>query len=152
MRKGDRQLATNRRARHEYMVLDTFEAGMVLTGTEVKAIRDGNASLNGSYARCDGKKAVLHGMTIQPYEHGNRFNHDPDRPRRLLLHASELQRLHVQLDQKGCTLIPLDIHLRRGYIKVELGLCRGKKLHDKRDTLRKREATRDAAREIAKYK
>lgn len=152
MRKGDRKLATNRRARHEYLVLDTFEAGIVLTGTEVKAIREGNASLAGAYAATDGTRAVLHGMTVQPYEHGNRYNHEPERPRRLLLHSSELQRLRVKLDQKGCTLIPLDIHLTRGYIKVELGLCRGKKTHDKRETLRSREADRNTAREIAKYR
>jgi SsrA-binding protein len=144
---GTKLIVSNRKARHEYEVLETWEAGMVLQGTEVKALRQGRANLQDSFARIDGGELWLYNLHISPYEHGNRFNHDPLRPRKLLLHTRELRKLLGQVEQKGLTLVPLDLHFRRGVAKVTLALARGKKLHDKRDDLKRRDAEREMQRD-----
>ncbi len=146
---GRKVVATNRRARHEYYVLETIEAGIELRGTEVKSVRAGEVSLAESYATIENGQAILHDLHIQPYRCGNVHNHEPKRPRRLLLHRREMARLYGQVTVKGQTLIPLDVHLRNGRVKIELGLCRGKQMDDKRETLRRREADREARRAIA---
>jgi SsrA-binding protein len=145
-RSGDRVVAKNRKARHEFHVLQTWEAGLVLQGTEVKSLRDGKANLADAYARIDGGELWLYNMHVSPYEAGNRFNHDPLRRRKLLMHRSELRRLVGEVEQKGLTLVPLDVHFSGGIAKVDLALVRGKKLHDKRDTLRERAVARDMER------
>ena len=126
--------------------MDTWQAGIVLQGTEVKSLRDGRANLQDSFARLDGGELWLYNLHISPYEAGNRFNHEPLRPRKLLLHRKELRKLVGQVEQKGLTLVPLDIHFQRGIAKVNLALVRGKKLHDKRDDLRRRDAEREIER------
>ena len=146
VRSGDRVVAKNRKARHEFHVLQTWEAGLVLQGTEVKSLRDGKANLADAYARIDGGELWLYNMHVSPYEAGNRFNHDPLRRRKLLMHRSELRRLVGEVEQKGLTLVPLDVHFSGGIAKVDLALVRGKKLHDKRDTLRERAVARDMER------
>jgi SsrA-binding protein len=145
---GDPQqvVIQNRRARHEYHVLQTWEAGMVLQGTEVKSLRDSKANLQDSFARVFQGELWLYNLHISPYEQGNRFNHDPLRPRKLLLHASEVRRMASRVATEGLTLVPLDIHFTRGRAKVTLALVKGKKLHDKRDTLRERAVQRDNER------
>lgn len=143
-----RLIVSNRKARHEFHILDSMEAGLALQGTEVKALRDGKANLQDSFARFEAGELWLYNLHISPYEAGNRFNHDPLRRRKLLLHRRELRKLVGQVEQKGLTLVPLDLHFRRGVAKVELGLVRGKKLHDKRETLKKRVAEREVAREL----
>ncbi|KYH31531.1 SsrA-binding protein SmpB [Neomoorella mulderi] len=137
----------NRRARHDYFILETYEAGIALTGTEVKSLRSGKANIKDSYARVENGELILHDMHISPYEQGNRFNHEPRRPRRLLMHRYEIQRLYGKIREKGLTLIPLKVYFNeRGRAKVELALAKGKRLYDKREDI----AARDAQREIAK--
>jgi SsrA-binding protein len=143
---ADRIAVQNRKARHEFHVLDTWEAGIVLQGTEVKSLREGKANLQDSFARLDRGELWLYNLHISPYEMGNRFNHDPLRPRKLLMHRRELRRLVGEVEQKGLTLVPLDIHFSNGIAKVKLALVRGKKLHDKRDALRERDDKRDVER------
>jgi len=144
-----KKLADNRKAFRDYFVLERFEAGIELRGTEVKSIRAGHVSLASAFAGVDGGEAILHDLNINPYEHGNRFNHDPDRPRRLLLHRREIDRLRGQIEQKRLTLIPLSVYLKQGLVKIELGLCKGKQQMDKRETLKRRDADREAARAMA---
>lgn len=139
-------IVRNRKARHEFHVLQTWEAGLVLQGTEVKSLRDGRANLQDAFARMDGRELWLHNLHISPYDPGNRYNHDPLRPRKLLLHRGEIRKLIGQVEQKGLTLVPLDIYFKRGVAKVTLALVRGKKLHDKREDLKRRDAERDMAR------
>ncbi len=146
---GRKVVATNRRARHDYFVLETLEAGIALRGTEVKSVRAGEVSLAESFADIENGQVILRDLHIQPYRCGNVHNHEPKRPRRLLLHAREIARLHGLCTVKGHALIPLDLHLRRGIVKVELGICKGKHFEDKRETLRRREADREARRAIA---
>jgi len=136
----------NRKARHEYHILETWEAGIALTGTEVKSLRDGRANLQDAFARVDRGEVWLHNLHISPYEQGNRFNHDPLRPRKLLLHSREIRKLIGSVEKAGLTLVPLDIHFTRGIAKVTLALVRGKQLHDKRDDLRRRDAQREIER------
>jgi SsrA-binding protein len=144
---GDRIAVQNRRARHEYHVLNTWEAGIVLQGTEVKSLREGKANLQDSFARLDHRGELwLHNLHISPYEMGNRFNHDPLRPRKLLMHRGELRKMVGQVEQKGLTLVPLDLHFSNGIAKVNLALVRGKQLHDKRETLKERADQRDVER------
>lgn len=143
---GTKLIVSNRKARYEYQVLETWEAGIVLQGTEVKALRDGKANLQDAYARFDGGELWLHNLHISPYDPGNRYNHDPLRPRKLLLHRREMRKLIGHVEQKGLTLVPLDLHFRRGIAKVSLALGRGKKLHDKRDDIKKRDAEREMQR------
>lgn len=151
MSDATKLIVSNRKARHEYHILENVEAGLVLQGTEVKSLRDGKANLQDAYARFDRGELWLHNLHISPYDPGNQFNHDPLRPRKLLLHRREMRKLVGQVEQKGLTLVPLDLHFRRGNAKVSLALVRGKKLHDKRETLKERAAERDAARELKNF-
>jgi SsrA-binding protein len=140
---SDRVVASNRQATHNYEILETYEAGLVLRGTEVKSLRDGKANLKESFARVEGKEAWLLGCHISPYAQGNRENPDPLRKRKLLLHRAELNRLLGKTQERGLTLIPLRLYFKRGRAKVELALGRGKKLHDKRQAIKEREARRE---------
>lgn len=135
-------LARNRKAYHDYHVLETIEAGVSLVGTEVKSCRQRNVSIGEGYARITDGEIFLYNVHISEYEHGNRNNHAPTRVRRLLLHKREISKLAAATQQKGLTLTPLRLYSKRGRIKVELGLCRGKKLYDKRDAMRQREVNR----------
>ena len=137
-------IATNRTAFHEYFVEDRFEAGISLVGTEVKSIRQGGVNLKDAFCTVTDGELIVRGLRISPYEKGNIFNKDPLRPRRLLMHKREIRRLGAKVAQQGYALIPLNLYFLGPYVKVELGLCRGKKLHDKRDA----EADRSAKREI----
>lgn len=143
---GQKIVVQNRKARHEYHILDTWEAGLVLQGTEVKSLRDARANLQDAFAKVFQGELWLYNLHISPYEQGNRFNHDPLRPRKLLLHVAELRRMVGKIQVEGFTLVPLDIHFTRGRAKVTLALVKGKKLHDKRDTLRERAVARDMER------
>lgn len=146
-------LTKNRKALHDYTVLEKIEAGIELLGTEVKVVRMGHTSLNGAYAQVDKRtnEIFLHNVTIPPYDFGNRFNHDSLRTRRLLLHRREILRLKAHVEQKGNTLVPLSIYLTRGRVKIELGVCKGKAQADKRETIRRREADIDAKRAVAHH-
>lgn len=142
-----KNIATNRRARHEYFIEETFEAGVVLKGTEVKSLRRGKGNLNDSYAQIKDEEVFLYNCHISPYDFGNRYNHDPLRPRKLLLHKAEIRRLISKTKEKGFTLVPLAMYFdRNNRVKVELALARGKKLYDKREDLAKRDAQREIAR------
>ncbi len=143
-------ITSNRRARHDYAILDTFEAGLVLTGTEVKSLRDGKASLQEAYARIDRDEIWLVGMHVPEYSHGNRQNHEPTRTRKLLMHRKEIERLRGMLEQKGLTLVPLRLYWKDGRAKVELGLGRGKKDYDRRQDVAKREAQREIERAMSR--
>ena len=140
--------AENRKARHDYTVLDTVECGIVLTGTEVKSVRHGEISLSGSYGAVLKGELWLVGADIAAYRFGNRFNHEPKSMRKLLVHAKEVHELRMSTEAKGLTLIPLKVYLKHGRIKVALGICCGKALHDKRDTLKKKALRRDLEREV----
>ena len=143
-------VATNRKARHYYHILETIEAGMVLTGTEVKSLRDSRANLGDAHGEIKDGEAWIVSLHISPYEQGNRFNHDPLRPRKLLLSQREIHRLTVKTREKGLTLIPLRIYFRDGWAKIELALARGKKAHDKREDIAKRDAEREMARAMSR--
>ncbi|MBN1546217.1 MAG: SsrA-binding protein SmpB [Syntrophaceae bacterium] len=136
----------NKMARINYDITDTFEAGIVLVGTEVKSLREGRANLKDSYAQVKDEEVFLHDLHISPYTHGNRYNHDPLRTRKLLLHKREIKRLYGRTKEKGFSLIPTKIYFKNGKIKVEIGLGRGKKLHDKREDLKRREDQREIER------
>lgn len=147
-------VAENRKARHDYHIHETYEAGIVLTGTEVKSLRAGKANLKDSYARIENAEVMLHNMHISPYEQGNRFNHEPLRTRKLLLHRYEINKLIGKTKEKGFTLVPLKIYFTRGKAKVELAVATGKKLYDKREDMAERDAKREmdrALREKQKY-
>jgi SsrA-binding protein len=141
--QGEKLLATNRKAFHEYFILDKLEAGIALLGTEVKSIREARINLKESYAAIKEGEAYLLNCHISPYSHGNRENPDPLRRRKLLLHSKEIRKLIGKTQEKGLTLVPLRVYLRRGRIKVELGVARGKKLYDKRETERRKETDRE---------
>lgn len=145
-KKFNTTFAENRKARHDYAVLDTIECGIVLTGTEVKSVRHGEVSLAGSYGAVLGGELWLVGADIAAYRFGNRFNHEPKSQRKLLVHAKEIRELKLKTEAKGLTLIPLKLYLKRGRVKLELGVCRGKALHDKRDSLKKKALKRDMER------
>ena len=145
-RKFDAVLAENRKARHDYAVLDTVECGMVLTGTEVKSCRRGEVSLSGAYAAVLGGELWLLGCDIAAYKFGNRFNHEPKSRRKLLVHAKEVLDLRMKTEAKGLTLVPLEMYLKGGRVKLRIGVCRGKQLHDKRDALKKKALRRDMER------
>jgi SsrA-binding protein len=142
-------IARNPKATHDYHILETWESGIVLTGTEVKSLRSGKASIKEAYARVRNGEVFIEGMNITPYEQGNRYNHDPVRTRKLLLHRREIEKLIGSVEQKGLTLVPLELYFRNGRAKVVIGLGRGKKLHDKRETLKRRVTEREAARDVA---
>lgn len=133
-------------------MVQKLEAGICLTGTEVKSIKTGQAAITGSFARVEDGALVLYHMNIPPYECGNIFNHVQDRPRRLLLHRVEILRLQQQSEQKGHTIVPLSVYTRRGYVKVEIGVCKGKRLGDKRETLKRKTADREAERAMAAHR
>jgi len=139
-------LVTNRKARRDYTILDTIEAGIALKGSEVKSLRSGGGSLAGSYAAVQGGEVWLHGLNINPYDPGSPYSPDPRRTRKLLLHRREIKRLAAAVAVKGQTLVPLKVYLKGGLVKVELGTGKGKKSYDKRQTIRKRETERDLAR------
>ena len=141
-------VATNRKAKFEYFLIETFEAGIALQGSEIKSIRAGQISLSEAYVQIDGREAWLQGAHIAPYEPANRFNHEPVRPRRLLLHKKEIGQLWDAIRQKGMTIIPTRVYLKDGRAKVEIALARGKKSYDKRDAIAKRDRERDSAREM----
>jgi SsrA-binding protein len=140
---GDHTIATNRRARHDYEVLETVEAGLVLRGTEVKSLRGSHVTFKDAFATIRNNEAWLVGCHINPYSHGTDANHDPERDRKLLLHRREISRLTGKVAERGLTLIPLRLYFKGGRAKLEIGLARGKKLHDKRSALRERETKRE---------
>ena len=146
----EKNVVTNRRARHEYFVLESYEAGLVLRGTEVKSLRAGSANLQDGYVLVRKGEFWLLGMHISPFDKGNINNHDPLRDRKLLLHAKEIRKLAGKLQEKGLALIPLRIYFKRNIAKVEIGLCRGKKFFDKRETIKKRDVERELQRDFAK--
>jgi SsrA-binding protein len=141
---GEKVVATNKKAFHDYFILEKIEAGICLLGTEVKAIREGRLNLKDSYALVQSGETYLLNCHISPYSHGNRENHDPTRSRKLLLHLREIRKLIGKTQEKGLTLVPLRVYLKKGRVKVELGVARGKKLIDKRETERRKEADREA--------
>ncbi len=147
---GEKTIALNRKARHEFHVEETFEAGIVLTGTEIKSIRAGHVSLQEAFARIDRGEAWLVGAHIAPYATGNRYNHEAKRTRKLLLHKDEIHELLGTTKSKGLTLVPLRLYIdNRSHAKLEIGLARGKQLHDRRRDIADRDAKRDIAREMA---
>jgi SsrA-binding protein len=149
--QDDRQtIARNKRARHDYHVLETWEAGIMLTGTEVKSLRDGRANLTDAYGVVNEGEIFLLNLHIAPYEQGNQFNHDPTRTRKLLLHRREIRRLIGAVEREGLTLVPLEMYFKNGVAKLTLALAKGKKLHDKRDDARRRDDEREIARAFRK--
>lgn len=146
---SNRRLAANKAALRDYFVLERFEAGIELRGTEVKSVKSSNVNLGGSFARIYEGQVYLFNLNIAPYDHGNQFNHKPDRQRRLLFHAKEIRKLGVQTEQKGLSLIPLSVYLKKGLVKVEIGVCKGKRMHDKRDDMRRKTMERETARAIS---
>jgi SsrA-binding protein len=149
MKKNEKRvLAENRKARHDYFIEETYEAGIELFGTEVKSVKLGKANLKDSYAEVVDGEIFVYNMHISPYEKGNIFNRDPLRPKKLLMHKSEIRRLAGLVSQKGYTLIPLSLYVVRGLVKVELALAKGKKLYDKREDIAKRDARREVEKEF----
>ncbi len=142
----DKVISTNRKARHDYHIEESYEAGIVLTGTEVKSVRNARVNLKDSFAKVEGNELFLYNMHISPYEQGNRFNHDPLRVRKMLMHKIEISRLTGKIKEKGYALIPLKIYLIRGRVKVELGLGRGKKMYDKRRDIAEKDSKREMER------
>jgi SsrA-binding protein len=139
-------VVNNKKAYHEYIVLETFKAGIVLTGTEIKSIRGGKVSMSDSHARIEKGEVFLYGLQISPYEQGTHYNHQPDRVRKLLLTKQEIKKLIGKTKESGLTLIPLKLFFERCWVKVDLGLCKGKKIHDKRETISQRDAKREMDR------
>ncbi len=149
--KGTRPVAQNRKARHDYEVLETFECGVALQGSEVKSLRDGKVQLRESYARVDGGEVWLHGVHVPPYAMAAGFGaHDPERPRKLLLHRREIDELRARTQQDGLALVPLSVYFKDGRAKVELALARGRKTYDKRHAIAARDAAREADRSVAR--
>ena len=144
--KGTKTIAENRKAFHDYFVLERFEAGIELAGTEVKSIRAGQVNLKDSYCTVKDGELFVRSMHVSPYEHGNIFNKDPVRPRRLLMHKREIVKLNARVMQDGVALVPLSLYFKDSRVKVELGLCKGKKLYDKRDSDAERQSKRDIDR------
>jgi len=143
VKRQKKMVANNKKARHDYFIEEVYEAGIVLTGTEIKSVRGGKVSIKESYAKVENGEMIVYGMNISPYEQGNRFNVDPLRPRKLLLHKQEIRKLIGYTTQKGMTLIPLNMYINEdGRAKMELGVCRGKKNYDKRDDIAKKDAAR----------
>jgi len=141
-------VATNRKARHEYLILDTYEAGLALQGSEIKSIRAGQISLAQAYVSIDGQDAWLLNAHVAPYEQASIFNHDPLRPRKLLLHRAEIRKMWESVRQKGTTIIPLRVYIKDGLAKIEIAVARGKKLYDKRADIAKRDVERDLERQL----
>ncbi len=145
-------LATNRKALRDYQVLESLEVGIMLAGTEIKSMRNRHVSLEDSFARIDGDEVFLYNMHVSPYEQGGRFNVEPKRQRKLLLHRPQIDRLEGLLSRRGLTLIPLRLYLKHGLAKVELAVCKGKRQYEKRDVLRKRELDREVRRTFKAYR
>jgi SsrA-binding protein len=143
---GEKLVASNRKARHEYFIEETYEAGIALTGTEIQSVRQGRVSLGDAYAEVRGGEVFLVNSHIAEYDYGNRLNHNPRRPRKLLLHKSEIRRLYSRVRERGYTIVPLRMYLRGGLAKLEIGLARGKKTWDKREDIAKRDAQREIER------
>lgn len=149
MAKEVKLVANNKKARHDYFIEETYEAGIALTGTEIKSIRAGKASIKEAYGKIDRGEVFLYGMNVSPYEHGNRFNVDPLRPRRLLLHKREIRKMIGATSEQGLTLVPLRLYINeKGMAKIEIAVARGKKLYDKRDDIAKKDAMRKIDRAI----
>jgi SsrA-binding protein len=148
-KKGNGKIITqNKKAWHEYFIEETYEAGIELCGTEVKSLRAGNVNLKDSYCSIDNGELFVRQMHVSPYEHGNIFNRDPMRPRKLLMHKKEILKLFGLVAQKGYTLVPLQLYFKGSHVKVQVGLCRGKKLYDKRDSAAEKQASRDIDRQM----
>ena len=145
-KKSIKVIAENRKARHDYFVIETYEAGIELFGTEVKSLRRGTVNLKDSYCEIDGGEMFALGVHISPYEQGNIFNRDPLRPKKLLMHKREIMKLTGLVSREGYTLVPLSLYFKGSRVKMALGLCKGKKLYDKRDSIAKRDADRDIER------
>ena len=145
---GIRLIANNKKAFHDYFIEDTYEAGIALAGTEVKSLRSGKCSIKESFIRVENGEVYIYGMHISPYEKGNIFNKDPLRPKKLLLHKSEINKLAGQLSTKGYTLVPLQVYLKYGKVKMQIGLAKGKKNYDKRDSIAKKDQQREAAKDF----
>ena len=141
-------VATNRKARHEFFLLETYEAGIALQGSEIKSVRAGQISLAEAFVRIDGQEAWLEDAHIAPYDQASRYNHEPRRPRKLLLHRAEIHRLWNEVRQKGVTIIPLSVYIKDGRAKVEIAVAKGKKLYDKRAEIAKRDAKREIERQL----
>jgi SsrA-binding protein len=150
MSEGEKILAANRKARFDYHILDTFEAGLVLTGAEIKSMRSGEMSISESYVRPERGELYLLNAHIQPYSHSGDKEYDPRRPRKLLMHRKEIDRLIRELETKGTTIVPLQVHLRKGIAKVQIGLGKGKAAPDKRQDIKRRETDREIARAMSK--
>ena len=146
-KSGKKVIALNREARHEYFVVEALETGIELVGTEVKSLRAGGANLKDSWADIDDGELIVKGMHISPYDHGNIFNKDPLRARKLLMHRSEINKLEGKIREKGLTLVPLQVYFKGSLVKVEIGLARGKKLYDKRDDIAKKDQRREVERD-----
>ena len=144
----EKLIANNKKAYHDYEILETYEAGIELAGTEVKSMRMGKCSIKEAYIRIEDMQATVYGMHVSPYEKGNIFNRDPLRPRRLLLHKNEIRKLFGQVQQKGMTIVPLKVYFSGQYVKVLIGVARGKKLYDKRRDIAKKDMKREAEREF----
>ena len=149
--KGTKTIAENRQARHEYFILESYEAGIELTGTEVKSIRQGSVNLKDSWCSIENGELFIKQMHISPYEKGNIYNRDPLRVRRLLMHKAEIHRLFGKIKQEGLTLVPLSLYFKDSRVKVQVGLCKGKKLYDKRDDAAKRDAKRTIDRALKEH-
>ena len=149
--KGVKIIAQNKRARHDYFILETWEAGLELKGSEVKSLRLGRCNLKDSYASAKGGEMYVYNMHISPYENGSFYNPDPMRPKRLLMHKQEIRKAHQQVKEKGLALIPLSVYLKNGRMKLELALCKGKKLYDKRDAMAKKDADRRIDRAVKDF-
>ena len=147
-KSNDKMVANNKKAYHDYFILDTYEAGIVLHGTEVKSLRMGKCSIKESFIRIENGEVFIYGMHISPYEKGNIFNKDPLRPRKLLLHKKEIWKLLGKMKEKGYTLVPLQVYFKEGKAKVEIGLAKGKKLYDKRQDIAKKDQKREAEKEL----
>jgi SsrA-binding protein len=147
--KPDKLITQNRKAAHDYFIEETFQAGISLLGTEVKSLRAGRCNLKESFVRIEGGSAFIEGMHISPYSHGNIFNEDPVRRRRLLLNRGEINRLHAAITREGYTIVPLRIYFSRCYVKLDIAIAKGKKLYDKRDAIAKKTQERDARRALA---
>ncbi|HEY0371046.1 MAG TPA: SsrA-binding protein SmpB [Thermoanaerobaculia bacterium] len=149
---GEKLIASNKRALHDYFIVQKFEAGLMLTGTEVKSLRDGKAQLKDAYVIFKNDEAFLFGAHISPYTHGNLQNHEPERTRKLLLHRKEIEKLRVQTTEKGLSVVPLRLYFKGSKVKAEIAIVRGKKQYDKRETEKKREADRETAAAIKSHR
>ena len=148
--QGIKVIARNRKARHDYLILQKYEAGLVLTGTEVKSLRDGKVNLSDAFAIVRDREIYLHNLDIPEYTHGNRMNHEPKRRRKVLLRKAEIIRIIVKINEKGLTLIPLTIYFKGGWAKVELALAKGKRLYDKRESMKKKDDRREIDRAMSR--